>query len=288
MTLRCNQPRVDRRRAVTPRLGDRAAVAACAAQSPPSIYSPRQTTSIYRRDARHLASAGSSRAQCSWIATAPILDAARPTVECQTRHLAASRITARAVAKAKSPLHGSAVIWLSQPPTIGPRFSRPIDRTACFDRPTSTSVAAEASRTQLVGTSIAVMPVHPHFIAHKTTANSDHPERLKAVRSCSETMTAPQPRLERCDARLLRHHTCAGYRDGLDWAYVDEGSRRRRTRRHAVIVVHRTGFGSRSALSPHNKQQERWSIKVCRMGPVGRTRWAGIPRCACHTRSGRR
>lgn len=36
------------------------------------------------------------------------------------------------------------------------------------------------------------------------------------------------------------------------------------------------------------ESQKRWGSKICRMGPVVRTSKTGVPRFACHTRSGRR
>lgn len=150
-------------------------------------------------------------------------------------------------------------------------------------------------------------------------AATQHPSRQPArPRLSSLQLQAADPRLDQCPASarpwVLRggvqsndispsilfpkflpgakqrcgHQACAGHYGNADRHPPHRDTTGRPIRRHFDDNIEDATTTLAVTSQSQPRQQERWVRKICRMGPVVRTSETGIPRSACHTRSGRR
>lgn len=288
MTKRSDRPRADRRRAVTVRLGGRTATAACAARSPRPCCGSRHLASIYEFHDRYCTDARKAREQLFRYATAATPDTTQTPIACAGRHGVMTWVGKLAVSATNSAMRQSASNWSPLQLVPGMQLLTQIDRSECAVPLASGPVNAGTPSEPVCSKSIAVEPADDDTHAVPFVGRFDLRTCTITLRPANETATARRLALDRCEVRLFRHETRAAHRTSIDRVAVGPNNGRGRSYRRIVIVVHHARTDGLETSPSHQKQRERWGSKICRMGPVVRTSETGIPRFACHTRTGRR
>ena len=119
-------------------------------------------------------------------------------------------------------------------------------------------------------TLLAPWVLHSKILGNNNTQSSTRPIILpKSLRYCVNSV---------CASAYLNAGRCTFNRD----------ADRQPIHRHYQVHECATMINGPAPPQSQPKQQTRWGKEIYRMGPVVRTNETGVPRFACHTRSGRR